>query len=217
MSRKLADLAQAEERRETVREAAADYLRGEWSLKRLRECIERDGVASAPDLWEGMRGLDWDQVEGTVDEGALGLGEFCAIVEETGRALAPTPLVPCVVARAILAGSGSTMTPSLPVLAQREPDRSTDRLRTSATVSAADGGFRLRGEKRFVPYGCEADLLIVPARGEDGGVELEAVQRGHRGDREGVAIEARDLFPVELDVAEEGPTVRGGARCRRRR
>ena len=181
MTRKLSELAEAEERREAVRSAAASFLEGEWSLEQLRECMARDGRADAPALWAGMQKLDWDHVEpfaATEDAEAasdLGVGEFCAVAEETGRALAPTALVPCVVGRSILRAAGTGAAASLPVLAHAEAERSSDPFRTSVTASETASGHRLDGAKRFVPYGREADLLVVNATGEDGTAGLFTV------------------------------------------
>ena len=183
MTRKLSELAEAEERREAVRSAAADYLKGEWSLAQLRECVARDGSADAPALWSGMQQLAWDNVEpfearardDATSEPALGVGEFCAVVEETGRALAPTALVPCVVGRSILRAAGASVAPSLPVLAHAEAERSSDRRRTSVTAAETANGHRLVGAKRFVPYGLEADLVIVNASSGDGDAGLFAI------------------------------------------
>ena len=57
--------------------------------------------------------------------------------------------------------------------------RSLDRLSTTVTATATDGGHRLMGRKRFVPYGLQADLVIVNARSHDGTTALFAVDPSH--------------------------------------
>lgn len=218
MTRRLAELAEAEERREAVRSAAADYLKGEWSLAMLRERIERDGIADAPELWNGMQRLDWDRVQslgaetesGAASDLGFGTGEFCALVEETGRALAPTPLVPCVVGRAVLQGAGADAIGSLPVLAHAEGERSTDRLRTSVTASQTTDGHRLHGAKRFVPYGLQADLAIVNATQDDGTCGLFAIDPETPGvERTALALlDASPCAELRLDGAEVPRTAR---------
>jgi alkylation response protein AidB-like acyl-CoA dehydrogenase len=145
-----------------------------------------------------MRALDWDQIDplGASSELDLGAAELCAIVEETGRALAPTPLVPCLVGRTILRGAGARATASLPVLAHTEPARTRDRLRATATARVSDAVHRLTGTKRFVAYGLQADLLLVSATREDGELAIYAV------DPDAPGIERRRL--VLLDASPCG-------------
>jgi alkylation response protein AidB-like acyl-CoA dehydrogenase len=175
MTQKLSDLAATEERRNTVREAAARFLRREWSLRQLRERVEQDGRADAPALWKEMRALEWDRIGLAGDD--IGAAEVCAIVEEAGSAMAPTPLVACNVGRALLLGSGASAAASLPVLAHAEARRWTDPLRTTVTATGTASGFQLDGEKRFVVYGAQADLVIVSADvgGELGLFAVDAV------------------------------------------
>ena len=218
MTRRLTDLAEAEERREAVRSAAADYLKGEWSLAQLRECVEQGGVADAPELWSGMQRLDWDQVEpfragddsGTPSELAFGLEEFCALVEEVGQALAPTPLVPSVVGRAVLRATGTAITASLPVVAHAEGDRSTHRLRTSVHAKPTPAGYRLDGAKRFVPYALQADLVIVNAAQPDGACGLFAIDPQTPGiERTALALLDSSLCAeLKMDGVEVPPEAR---------
>lgn len=177
MTSRLSELAEGEERRIAVRNAAADFLRREWSLSSLRECFERDGLVDSPALWEGMQRLGWHRMEPFAPNpgDALGAPELCAIVEETGRALAPTPLVSCAVGLSILSATGKGLAAALPVLAHAEGEPTTDRLHTSVAATAIDGGYRLDGEKRFVSYGLQADLLLVGATEEGGTRGLFAV------------------------------------------
>lgn len=177
MTPTLSELAEAEQRCLAVRDAAADFLRREWSLSSLRECIQRDGVVDAPALWHGMQRLEWHRIEPFAEDSgnAFGAPELCAIVEETGRALAPTPVVPYAVGQAILRATKTGLSADLPILAHAEGARTTDRLHTSVAATAVDGGYRLQGEKRFVPYGLQADLLIIGATVEGGTLGLFAV------------------------------------------
>lgn len=199
MTRNLSDLAEAEERREAVRDAAAKLLQGEWSLTRLRECVERDGVADAPALWDEMRSLAWDRIDAFAaePEQTLGMAELCAIVEEMGRAMAPTPLVPCVVGRAVLRAAGSNRTASLPILAHAEAERSMDRCRTTVSATPTNGGYRLDGKKRFVPYGLQADLTLVSATLSGGTCSLFAI------DPESTGIERKALALLDSSPCAE--------------
>jgi alkylation response protein AidB-like acyl-CoA dehydrogenase len=192
MSQKLSDLAAAEERRQSVQDTAANFLRREWSLARLRDVVERDGLADAPGLWRGMRTLGWDRIEPVGED--FSAAELCALAEETGFAMAPTPLVPCVVGRALLRTSPAAAGAELPVLAHIEPGRSTDPLHTATLAVATAAGYRLDGEKRFVPYGAQADLLVVPARLENRELALFAVD-----------ADAAHLERKSLDLLDASP------------
>jgi alkylation response protein AidB-like acyl-CoA dehydrogenase len=210
MTRNLAAVAEVEERREAIRAAAAEFLRGEWALAKLRELIESDEVADAPALWQSMKELGWHDVTPDTSDRAIGVAEFCAIVEETGRALAPTPLVPCVVARAILRATGATLDVSLPVLAHAETARSTDSVYSSVAASSSGGGYRIDGVKRFVAYGVQADLVIVQAVQADGAPGLFAI------DPNAPSVERRGLILLDgspcAEVAMHGVEVPAVAR-----
>jgi alkylation response protein AidB-like acyl-CoA dehydrogenase len=125
-----------------------------------------------------MQRLGWHRIEPfTAEPGAaFSAPELCAIVEETGRAMAPTPLVPSAVGQSILLATKAGLIGDLPVLAHGEGERTTDRLHTSLAATVVDGGYRLEGEQRFVPYGLQADLLVVGAIVEDGTLGLFAVE-----------------------------------------
>jgi alkylation response protein AidB-like acyl-CoA dehydrogenase len=194
MTRRLAELAETEERREIVRSAAEDFLRGEWSLGSLRARFERDDEVWAPELWKGMQQLDWD---GALSDSALDADAFCALVEETGRSLAPTPLIPCVIARSLLRAASAEATAALPVIAHAEGERSSDPLRTSVRAFRANAGYRLQGSKRFVPYGRQADLIVANALEEDGGLGLFAI------DAESHGIERRPLQLLDSSPCAE--------------
>jgi alkylation response protein AidB-like acyl-CoA dehydrogenase len=165
-----------------------------------------------------MQRLDWDQIEpfgaeaeaGAPADLGFGTSEFCALVEETGRALAPTPLVACVVGRAVLRGAGAEMGASLPVLAHAEGERATDRLRAGLTASETRDGHRLEGAKRFVPYGLEADLAIVSATQQDGTCALFALDPEMPG-VERTALDLLDASPC-AELRMEGTEVPRAAR-----
>jgi alkylation response protein AidB-like acyl-CoA dehydrogenase len=189
MSQKLSDLAEAEERRQTVREAAAHFLRREWSLSSLRKAVEDDGIADSPTLWSRLRSLEWDRIDPKSRE--MGAAELCTIAEEIGHALAPTPLIPSVVGRALLrnAGAGDWDGFALPVLAHVEALRRSEPLATACSAQEIPSGHRLRGHKCFIPYGQQADLLIVSARLEDGQLGLFAVDPATAGlERESLGV-----------------------------
>lgn len=146
----------------------------------------------------GLQGLAIPEAHGGQGFGFLELG---IALEEMGRALAGGPFFAtvCLAARALghgadeaarrellapIAAGASVATLALAEAGGRpDPD-------AIATRAERDGsGWRLRGEKGFVPDGAVADLLLVAARrpGTRGarGLSLFAV----RGDAEGVRVE----------------------------
>ncbi|MEJ2205785.1 MAG: acyl-CoA dehydrogenase [Gemmatimonadota bacterium] len=177
MIQPLSRLAEAEERREVVRDAARKFLTGEWSLARLRRSVEGDGVADAPALLRAMRALGGDDVAsfGAETHHALPVAEFCTVMEETGYALAPTALLASVVGRMLLRDTGTGLSGSLPVLAHAEAERTTDPNRTTVTAVSTSSGHRLHGSKQFVPYGMQADVLVLDAVQDDGTLALFVV------------------------------------------
>jgi len=216
MNYRLSELAAADERRVAVQNAAVDFLSREWSLAALRACMEGEGIVDAPSLWSGMRRLEWHRIEpfALEPEHAFGASELCGILEETGRALAPTPLVPCVVGRSIrsVTSAGLSSRPDdLAVLAHLEPERTSDRLRTGVVATEAGGMFRLTGEKRFVAYGLQADLLLVSAVDARGSVGIFAIDAGEHG-VERKALRLLDGSPcavIRLDEARAMPLTTG--------
>ena len=109
--------------------------------------------------------------------GGAGLGfiEVGLVLEQVGRAVAPVPAAPTLVTSYVLARNGA-----LPQALEGVADG-----RTILTVAfegevtgRADGdGLTLTGEAPFVPYGAEADWVVVPVS-VDGGVALALVRQG---------------------------------------
>jgi len=131
------------------------------------------GGACPPELWRVLAAAGWPGYGLPRAHGGLGadLVDLALLFEECGRALAPARLRATVGAGLVLAAAGSAE--ELPALARGarvatlaavEPDAGDD----PARLTAALAGGRLRGEKRFVVAGAEADLLVVAARAETG-------------------------------------------------
>lgn len=113
--------------------------------------------------------------------GGAGLGflDLALLLEEIGRAVAPVPAVATLAMGSLSLsrhGNAEQKQRILPGVAEgsiiltaalAEPGEA---LRTPLTTTATkvDGGWRLDGEKSFVPYAAEADWLLVPAATDDG-------------------------------------------------
>jgi alkylation response protein AidB-like acyl-CoA dehydrogenase len=105
---------------------------------------------------------------------SLGLIELCRVLVEIGRAVAPVPAVPAVIARK--AGAVGSI-PTLALVEDLNPD-----LEAPTTRAARDGdSFVLTGTKTTVPVGGIADVLVVSAVLEDGTPALFAVPRDAQG------------------------------------
>ena len=112
--------------------------------------------------------------EAGVLDPSLGLVEFCRVLVEIGRAVAPVPAAASVTA-AKAGASGK-----LPTLALSE--ELNPHIEHPTTRAAADGdAFLIRGTKTTVPSGAYADSFVVSAALEDGEAALFAVPRDAQG------------------------------------
>lgn len=174
------------------------------------------------DLWRRLAAAGLTGLAVPEEHGGAGLGflEVALVLEEVGRAVAPVPAVATLVLGALPVarfGTAEQQARILPGVAAGET------LLTAAlaepgepgplaptTVAARHGdGWLLSGEKAFVPYGAEADWVLVPAQAE-GGVGVFLVPRGAAGvtvtelrttNREPqAALELRDVAVPAADV-----------------
>jgi alkylation response protein AidB-like acyl-CoA dehydrogenase len=149
------------------------------------------------------------------------------VLEELGRTLVATPFASTVLlggAAVLLGGNDAQKKDLLPgvcagekilALAFQESARF-DPYRIAATAEAADGGYRLSGEKRFVLDGHVADTLVVAARtsepGDRDGITLVLVDREASGVSvtRTLMVDSRNAALVALDGVEvEGSAVLG--------
>jgi len=138
-----------------------------------------EGTGDGDALWQTLRELDWPGLGISVDHGGVGLGliEVGVIVEELGRAVAPTPYLATVTQFVpMLRAAGSALRLDeiasgsvTGTLAVAERGRwSIDAV--TATARRLDGGegWVLNGTKSHVLDGTTADELAVVARSVDG-------------------------------------------------
>jgi 3-oxocholest-4-en-26-oyl-CoA dehydrogenase beta subunit len=145
-----------------------------------------------PQLWSalGDAGLLALAVPEAHGGSGLGLVEACLVLEEQGRAVAPVPLWPTLVAALALAehGSGAQQSQWLgavatgaAVLTLGFEELGGAEAWEPRTAAAADGdAWKLTGEKLAVPFLPIADAVLVSALGPDG-VALFLVERGATG------------------------------------
>ena len=196
-------------------------------LRALRDSGEKAGFSR--DLWREFAEMGFTGVLVDESEGGLGMGHVEAgiVLEEIGRNLTPSPFLGTAVGAAeALRGadkalkdawlpgivSGHTVAAlALDEAARHRPQR------VALAAERHGNGFRLSGAKQFVPFGHEADLLILSARtsgseADDDGVTLFALPRSQTG----VSVKAERLADssfaarVELDGVElDGSAVIG--------
>lgn len=173
-----------------LRDLARDILDDRATHDRFAELEATGPTVFDRDLWQsladaGILGVVVPEAHGGA---GLTLLELLLVLEEAGRHVAPVPLVPTLVTGALpLAefGDEDTRARWLPgivdgevivsaALESTEPDRL-----VAPTVRAVEGadGWTLSGERPFVPYAAEADLLVVPAT-TDAGSGLFLVEPG---------------------------------------
>jgi alkylation response protein AidB-like acyl-CoA dehydrogenase len=162
-------------------EALRDAVRG-WAARHVpREVVRQAADATGdtlPSFWEklaeqSLLGLHLPEEHGG---GGYGTLELAVVLEELGRALAPGPFLPTVLASALVArgGSAGARQRLLPALADGAQVGAVGlaagltAVPASLTAVAAGDGVRVSGETAPVLGGCVADVLVLPANGPDG-------------------------------------------------
>jgi hypothetical protein len=171
------------EEQESIRALAREILAAEATPERLK-AAERSADWSDAALWKQLAEANLLGVAIPEADGGMGMGflELCVLLEEVGRAVAPGPWLPTLVAGALpLAefGTGAQRAAWLPRVASGEAllgaafeDAGSPAGAPPATrARRAGSGFALDGAKRAVAGARAADRLLVPAR-DDGGVGL---------------------------------------------
>jgi alkylation response protein AidB-like acyl-CoA dehydrogenase len=170
------------EEQEALRRQARQLMKLQASSAATRQAIQTEAVDAA--LWTRMVDLGWTALLVPEELGGLGLGfiELAAVMEEAGGALACAPLFStvCLATNLLLLADGEAP--------QREllTEIAAGRLRATVGWATAEGreglrarrdghDVRLDGELAFVVDGDSADLILVRAHEEGGGVGLYAV------------------------------------------
>jgi alkylation response protein AidB-like acyl-CoA dehydrogenase len=159
-------------------ETAADFLTRRGARAAARDLLEAP-TEGLPEMWDELRGLGWLGLHVPEKHGGSGYGmeELVVVVEQLGRALAPGPFVPTVVASAALtaAGDDDTRARLLPGLA----DGSTIGAVALAGQAELRNG-RAHGPAGPVLGGGLADVILIAVDEDvavvevaDGGVTVE--------------------------------------------
>ena len=173
-------------------DTASDFLRKHDARGAARALLEAD-EEGLPPFWDELRRLGWLGLHLPEDHGGSGFGipELAVVVEELGRAVAPGPFVPTVVASTVIEATApdDLKAQLLPGLA--------DGSRAAAVALGGDVELRggaATGAAGVVIGGGLADVLVVAA-----GDDVAIVER----DRGGVKIEV----PKNLDPTRRSARV----------
>ncbi|WP_120077252.1 acyl-CoA dehydrogenase family protein [Aurantiacibacter odishensis] len=220
---------------ETLADTVRPFMASEAPVSHLRTLRDADDPAGfSRDLWRQFGEMGFTGVLVDEADGGLGMGHVEAgiVLEEIGRNLTPSPFIGTAVgAVEALRGADAPLKQAwLPgiiagetVAALALDEAAKHRPRHVGLKAERQGnGFRLSGEKQFVAFGHEADLLIVSARtsgdgSDEDGVTLFAVPRS----QPGITVKAErladssfaarvDLDGVELDGSAVIGEVDGG-------
>jgi alkylation response protein AidB-like acyl-CoA dehydrogenase len=170
-----------DENQRAIADLALQILRESLTRERLR-AIDGSDDRIGRDEWKRLADAGLLGVPLAEDVGGTGLGivEACLVLEQIGRTVAPVPYLATVVGTAMAidrfgsAAQRERLLPRVcdgslllaPALIEDGDDLAASPPRTAAR---RDGErWRLDGEKRVVPAAHVAELLLVPARTEDG-------------------------------------------------
>jgi alkylation response protein AidB-like acyl-CoA dehydrogenase len=175
------------EEQKMLRKSARDFLESECPASLVREMAE-DEKGYSLQLWQKMARLGW---QGLVfpDRYGGGGGTFIDLVillEETGRALLPSPLLTTILGGTVIleAGSEEQKAELLPgiingdiiiSLALNEPSVRYPSSSMAARAVMRNGRYIINGAKLFVPMAHVADYLIFAVRTNDGVKENDGI------------------------------------------
>jgi len=147
-------------------------------------------------LWKQLADAGLTGIAVPEAQGGAGLGflDLAVIFEEIGRAVAPVPAVATLTTAYVLGQSApAAVAELLPGVASGEVVLTTGFGDAADVTARHDGdGWILDGEKGFIPYGAEADVVIVPASSDEGLV-LALVRNGNPG------VSVTDLYTTNRE------------------
>lgn len=203
--------ARLTEEHQRVQETARDFIESEGGMELARRQLNGEDVVDR--LWDELAELDYTAITVPLEHGGFGEGMvyLSALLEAAGRYALPGPLPETAAFAAPLIsdlGNEEQKSAYLPAIAdgnckvsvavyddETEPLPESVQLR-AAPVETNDGtGYRLDGTKTLVPYGGDADTVIVAARTRDSqgydGISLFLVDTAHD------AVDAKQLDSLD--------------------
>ena len=203
------------EEQELIRSTARQFLEERLGLEKVRELMMTE-EGFDPVLWKEMAELGWTGLAIPEEHGGSGLSfvEMGVLLEEMGRLVTPGPFFASAVmaTTAVLEladpGRQAEILPpmasgeSIATVAIFEHARTWSPDQPATSAIRDNDGWLLRGRKRSVLNGADADLLLVTAATEDG-VGVFAVGSSLDGvviDQESVLDPTRRQATVTLDA-----------------
>ena len=199
-----AAMIEQEELRDSIRQLLADE---EWLLAaREDESVNQPRILR---LWKEMAGLGWLGLSVGEDFGGLGLGlnELAVLYRECGRYLAPSPILPHMLAAQAIANAGTAEQKDswLPRLAEGKVRASMKLPESGAPVAALSAGRMLTGTTSHVLGSPDSTHIFLPVRKPSKSLALTMLPV----ETEGVTLKerpsadpSRHLFDVIVDKAE---------------
>lgn len=182
------------EEHELLRDSARRFLQERCPIEDVRRLSE-DELGYDPSIWKDMANLGWAGILIPEEYGGAELGVLhnALLLEETGRAMLPSPLLGQTFAGLAVqrAGSDEQRAQYLPPIAAGEMIATLALTETSLawepedvrdTAELSGDGYVLRGEKTHVLNAPTADLIVAPFRCTDSGeIALFVIERGATG------------------------------------
>jgi alkylation response protein AidB-like acyl-CoA dehydrogenase len=160
-----------DEDRALLARSTRELLEKEAPLATNRQSMESEPAGYSKALYRQLGELGYPSLLLPEADGGLGPLAFAAVLHEMGRVALPGPFLDLTLAIQVLAGSSADAAKAclaraaageaLVVLARGESLATADP--TPPTASFSNGV--VRGVKRFVPFGAQADALIVETTG----------------------------------------------------
>jgi len=154
-----------DEDRALLKSSTRELLEKESALADARSVMEESAEGYEKALYAQLGELGYGSLLLSEEEGGMGFRAFAAVLSEMGRIAFPGPFLDATLASCILDSCTTSEAETwkdrlvggeaLVVLAQRE---------ASSQLEARIEGGRVVGTKRFVPFGAQADALIVETR-----------------------------------------------------
>ena len=151
-----------DEDRALLKSQTRELLEKESAVADARAVMEESPEGYEKALYAQLGELGYGSLLLSEDEGGMGVLAFAAVLSEMGRVAFPGPFLDAAIAVRVLAGCDgdeaagwkerAAAGDALVVLARREAGEG---------IEARFEGGRVRGTKRFVPFGASADALLV--------------------------------------------------------